>query len=178
MILTTSVIYALFSYPVFATYEVSGSPYDTRDAPLPSNISPQGEKVIIVSPNAHAWGAYSADGHLVRWGIATCGRGWCPDIHRHCRTKSGTFRIYSMGDSSCISRKFPVPDGGAPMPYCMYFNGGQALHGSYEVVYGNASHGCVRLHVSDARWLRYHFVEGPNSSNGYRGTKVIIRPYR
>jgi lipoprotein-anchoring transpeptidase ErfK/SrfK len=59
----------------------------------------------------------------------------------------------------------------------MFFNGGQGLHGSYEVVRANVSHGCVRLHVDDARWLRYNFVDGPNMSNGYRGTKVIIRPY-
>ena len=55
------------------------------------------------------------------------------------------------------------------MPYCMYFHGGQALHGSYEVVNGNISHGCVRLHVNDARWLRFNFAEP--------GTKVIIKPY-
>jgi hypothetical protein len=35
----------------------------------------------------------------------------------------------------------------------------------------------VRLYVSDAEWLRYDFVEGPTSSNNYRGTKIIIEPY-
>lgn len=144
---------------------------------VPTYIDPPGERVIIVDPQTHLWGAYDPDGSLVRSGVATCGKGYCPDIGRSCRTKVGTFRIYSLGSSSCKSSKFPVPRGGAPMPYCMFFNGGQALHGSYQVVSANASHGCVRLEVEDAKWLRFNFVEGPNANNEYLGTKVIIKPY-
>ena len=83
----------------------------------------------------------------------------------------GTHRVYSLGGPGCISHLFPIPRGGAPMPYCMYFSGGQALHGvpPYEVGEGNFSHGCVRMHVGDAEWLRYNFVN--------EGTKVIVRPY-
>lgn len=131
------------------------------------NISTR-EKVIIIDPVEHSWGAYSG-GKLLRSGLATAGSHWCSDLGRPCRTRSGTFRIYSLGDSSCVSSKFPLGEGGAPMPYCMYFNGAQALHGSYEVVAGNISHGCVRLHVDDARWIRFHFAT--------IGTKVIVRPY-
>lgn len=155
----------------------SYSHYRNYDSGLPEQIQPLGEKLIIVDPNVHEWGAYSSDGELVRSGIATSGSNWCRDLHRRCHTKSGSFRIYSLGSSGCISHRFPLPRGGAPMPYCMYFNGGQALHGSYEVVDGNISHGCVRLHVDDARWLRFDFVEGPNASNNYRGTRVVVRPY-
>lgn len=144
---------------------------------LPQFISPPGEKIIIVDPNVHAFGAYSASGELMRTGVVTAGGKWCRDIHRSCRTKSGVFRIYSLGSRGCKSSKYPLPRGGAPMPYCMFFNKNQGLHGSYEVVRGNVSHGCVRLHVEDAEWLRFDFVEGPNASNGYRGTKVIVRPY-
>lgn len=144
---------------------------------VPQKISPQGEKVIIVDPNSHTWGAYSASGNLLRSGMATAGANYCPDIRRGCRTKAGTFRIFSLGSSGCKSRKYPVGKGGAPMPYCMFFNGGQGLHGSPNVVRGNVSHGCVRVTVSSARWLRFNFVEGPNASNGYRGTKIIIRSY-
>lgn len=136
---------------------------------LSSQIPPPGEKVIIVDPNAHVFGAYSPDGKLLRSGMATAGSNYCRDLHRRCHTRSGTFRIYTLGSSGCISHKFPMPRGGAPMPYCMYFNGGQALHGSYEVVAGNISHGCVRLHVDDARWIRFNFAN--------IGTKVIIRSY-
>lgn len=146
-------------------------------AAITEHISPPGEKVIIVDPRVHAWGAYNASGELIRSGTATSGNSYCRDIRRSCRTKSGSFRIYSLGGPGCKSSKFPVPRGGAPMPYCMFFHGGQALHGSYEVVRRNVSHGCVRLHVEDARWIRYHFADGPNASNGYRGTRVIIRSY-
>jgi lipoprotein-anchoring transpeptidase ErfK/SrfK len=145
---------------------VSG--YKSYSSRLPSQIA-AGEKTIVVDPRVHAWGAYSANGKLIRSGIATSGKSWCSDIGRPCRTKSGTFRIYSLGDRDCYSRKFPIGEGGAPMPYCMYFNGGQALHGSYEVVDGNRSHGCVRLHVQDAQWIRFNFAN--------IGTKVIVRSY-
>lgn len=158
-------------------YEIDGSPYATENAPIPQFINPPSEKLILINPNRHAWGAYTANGRLIRWGIATAGSGWCRDLGRSCRTKAGQFRIYTLGDESCISSKFPLGEGGAPMPYCMFFNGGQAIHGSNEVVSANVSHGCVRLHVSDARWLRYQFVESPNASNRFRGTRVVILPY-
>lgn len=146
---------------------------------MPSEINGHGEKVIVVNPRIHAWGAYSASGMLLRSGTATAGASWCADIHRPCRTKVGSFRIYSLGSASCRSSKYPRPRGGAPMPYCMFFNGGQGIHGSAagNVVAANLSHGCVRVHVPDAEWLRFQFVEGPNSGNRYRGTKVVIMPY-
>jgi hypothetical protein len=158
-------------------YEISGSPYATQDALVPEHIHPPGEKLILVDPNAHAWGAYNTQGKLIRWGIATAGGDWCSDINRPCHTKVGSFRIYSLGDSHCASSKFPIPGGGAPMPYCMYFNGDQAIHGSNAVEFDNKSHGCVRVHVSDAEWLRYNFVEKPNAALQYHGTLVVIRPY-
>ncbi len=137
-------------------------------ARMPSQITP-GEKMILVDPNVHAWGAYDANGMLVKGGIATAGSNYCPDIGRRCHTKSGTFHIKSLGSVNCKSSKYPLPYGGAPMPYCMYFNGSQGLHGSNEVVDGNASHGCVRLRTSDAAWIRYNFAT--------IGTKVVVKPY-
>lgn len=103
-------------------------------ASLPTSISPQGEKQIIVNPRIHMWGAYNEDGKLVKSGMATAGSNYCHDLGRSCRTKVGRFRIDSLGDAGCKSRKFPLPRGGAPMPYCMFFNNGQALHGSNQVV--------------------------------------------
>lgn len=158
------------------TYAKQSKPFNS-DSLFPAQIEAPGEKLIIVNPNVHAWAAYMPDGELVRTGMATAGNNWCRDLGRPCRTKAGSFRIYSLGNSSCKSTKFPVHRGGAPMPYCMFFNGGQALHGSYEVVQANVSHGCVRLKVHDAEWLRYDFVEGPNSTNNFQGTRVIIKPY-
>ena len=136
---------------------------------LPSQISPPGEKLVLVDPVEHAWGAYTASGVLVRSGLASAGADWCADMNSPCRTETGSFRVRSLGNRSCASPSFPIPSGGAPMPYCMYFTKYQALHGSYNVVYGNISHGCVRLKVNDARWLRNNFVN--------IGTLVVIRPY-
>lgn len=136
---------------------------------LPAQISAPGENVIVVAPSVHAWGAYSPQGKLIRAGLVTAGSNYCPDIGRSCRTKVGTFRIFSLGSASCKSSRYPVGKGGAPMPYCMYFNRNQALHGSHELVEGNVSHGCVRMPVSDAEWLRFNFA--------HIGTKVIVKPY-
>lgn len=135
---------------------------------LPKKINTS-EKVVVVDPRVHAWGAYSSNGDLIKAGLATAGSSWCKDIKRPCRTKSGSFRVQSLGNSHCKSTIYPLPRGGAPMPYCMFFNKNQGLHGSYNVVEGNVSHGCVRLRVGDAEWLRFQFVN--------RGTKVIVRPY-
>jgi len=137
---------------------------------LPQHIA-IGEKAVIVDPNVHAWGAYNSSGDLVKAGNAVAGAGWCSDIGRSCRTKVGSFRVYSLGSAGCKSSIFPVPRGGAPMPYCMFFHGGQALHGSppSHLGEGNFSHGCVRLQVDDAEWLRFNFVNV--------GTKVVVRPY-
>lgn len=136
---------------------------------LPTQIDPPGEKMVLVNPIEHAWGAYDASGRLLRSGLASAGADWCADMGQECHTVTGSFRIRSLGSASCVSPSFPMPNGGAPMPYCMYFTEYQALHGSYEVVHGNISHGCVRMHVNDAKWLRFHFVQ--------IGTLVVIEPY-
>lgn len=171
-------LHMIATFTTVAILTIPTSAFSAKHRPsMPDSISAPGEKVIIVDPVIHAWGAYSANGTLERTGMATAGGKWCKDIHRSCKTKAGSFRIFSLGNSGCRSRKYPLPRGGAPMPYCMFFNGGQGLHGSQNVFYGNGSHGCVRLHVEDAKWIRFNFVEGPNASNGYRGTKVVVRPY-
>lgn len=142
----------------------------SNDGRLPNQISPPGEKVIVIDPRAHAWGAYLPDGQLIRSGLASAGAKWCKDRGRPCRTSVGSFRIFSLGNSDCVSSIYPLEDGGgAPMPYCMFFNGNQGLHGSNQLAQANISHGCVRVSVRDAEWLRFDFVRV--------GTKVIVKPY-
>jgi lipoprotein-anchoring transpeptidase ErfK/SrfK len=43
----------------------------------------------------------------------------------------------------------------SPMPHSIFFHGGYAIHGSYEIsrLGGPASHGCIRLHPSNAATL-------------------------
>lgn len=126
-------------------------------APFKKHIDPTGIKVVFVSLKELAWGAYDEKGNLIYWGPASGGKGYCDDIESSCETPGGKFFIYSKEGEDCVSTKFPIPDGGAPMPYCMFFNGGYALHGSYIVPGYNASHGCVRMFVEDAKWLNEEF---------------------
>ncbi|EKD73149.1 MAG: enhanced entry protein [uncultured bacterium] len=138
---------------------------------MPQSVNFGKERVILIDPKAYAWGAYDTDGQLVRAGIATSGADFCEDEGRPCRTSAGTFRIFSLGDETCVSKKYPLGEGGSLMPYCMFFNGGQSLHGSPDpmLVENNVSHGCVRLRIPDAAWIRYDFAR--------MGTKVIVLPY-
>lgn len=137
-------------------------------SPFPRQISAPGENIVVVSLHEVAYAAYNSSGDLVRWGPASSAIGYCPDIGHGCHTPTGHFAIYQKEGFGCKSTRFPVGRGGAPMPYCMFFHGGFALHGSYEVPGYNASHGCVRLLVDDARWLNEEFTD--------IGTPVIIRP--
>lgn len=129
------------------------------------------EKVIIVDPKAYAWGAYDKTGRLIRAGIASAGADYCKDEGQPCRTNTGSFRVFSLGDATCISHKYPIGNGGSLMPYCMFFNGGQSLHGTPDqmMAEANVSHGCVHMRIPDAEWLRYNFVKV--------GTKVVVLPY-
>ncbi len=129
-----------------------------------------GRKVIVFDPKLTAWAAYDANGHRVKTGRASGGKGYCADVGRSCRTPSGTYKIFSKKGADCKSSKFPIEtNGGAPMPYCMHFHKGFALHGSYNVPDYNASHGCVRVLPSAARWLNQDFAD--------IGTTLIVRSY-
>ena len=62
--------------------------------------------------------------------------------------------------------------GNSPMPHSIFFHGGYAIHGSYEIrsLGRQASHGCIRLHPANAREL-FQMVNyfGPGS------TRIVIR---
>ncbi|MBA3662127.1 MAG: L,D-transpeptidase [Gammaproteobacteria bacterium] len=137
-------------------------------SPLPNDIDPPGEKVIIVSLGQLAFGAYGANGRLEYWGPISGGKSYCADVRSRCSTPPGRYRIYTKQGSGCFSTKFPVGKGGAPMPYCMFFKGGFALHGSPTVPGYHDSHGCVRLFTNDAKWLNQEFDDGH--------TRVIVKP--
>lgn len=133
-------------------------------SPVSTQISAPGRKMVLVSlnPSQLAFGAYDAEGKLMYWGPVSGGRGYCPDVGRACNTAKGTFTFYNKGGAGCKSTKFPIGRGGAPMPYCMFFHHGFAMHGSYDVPGYNASHGCVRMFVNDAKWLSENFSVGNN----------------
>jgi len=128
-----------------------------------------GKRVVIFDPKATAWAAYDEDGNRVKTGRASGGKHYCADVGRGCKTVRGTFKVYSERGANCKSNKFPLGKGGAPMPHCMFFHKGYAIHGSYHVPDYNASHGCVRVLPSAAKWLSENFVDP--------GTTVIVKPY-
>lgn len=131
-----------------------------------------GNKVFIFDPNYGAWAAYDAEGHRVNVGRASGGKSYCPDVKRSCRTVVGQFSVMSIGGANCKSKKFPLnTNGGAPMPYCMRFHPkGYAVHGSHDVPDRNASHGCIRVTPTAAKWLSQNFMTP--------GTTVIVLPYK
>jgi lipoprotein-anchoring transpeptidase ErfK/SrfK len=55
---------------------------------------------------------------------------------------------------------------GSPMPYSIFFLRGYAIHGSYEIKHLGrpASHGCIRLHPSNAAAL-YSLVQRYGAGN-------------
>jgi len=138
---------------------------------FPLMRAPTGNKVFIFDPNFSAWAVYDATGKRVNTGKASGGKLYCPDVGRGCKTITGTFRVFSKGGPGCVSSKYPLEThGGAPMPYCMFFHAaGYGVHGSNDVPDHNASHGCIRVTPTVAKWLNQNFMEV--------GTTVYIPPY-
>ena len=76
------------------------------------------------------------------WKVSTARRGY--------RTPLGSFRPTRM-HRMWHSRKYNM----SPMPHSIFFYGGYAIHGTNAVsrLGRPASHGCIRLHPSNARKL-------------------------
>lgn len=140
----------------------------SKSRAFPANRNATGQNVFIFDPRRLLWAAYNKNGALIKTGAGSGGKNYCSDIRSRCRTPSGTYSVYAKRGASCKSSKFPVGKGGAPMPYCTFFKGGYAIHGSYNVPNYNASHGCIRVHPSAAKWLQKFL---------HYGATVIIRSY-
>lgn len=137
---------------------------------FPDHREATGRKVFIFDPKATAWAAYDASGNRVQTGSASGGKDFCEDTGRGCKTVTGTFSVYSKKGEECTSSLYPIETGGgARMPYCMHFSGAYSIHAAYEVPNYNASHGCIRVLPSAAKWLNQNFVD--------IGTTVIVKPY-
>lgn len=129
-------------------------------SPFPVKILPPKHRFLIIDLKQLAFGAYNNGGKLIYWGPISGGKNFCEDIQQACNTPLGTFRIQRKQGSDCISSQFPIATkGGAPMPYCMHFFKGFAIHGSSGLPGKNASHGCIRLYTVDAEWLNKNFIK-------------------
>ena len=142
--------------------------HDWDFSPMPLYRNTAHVKEVVVDLKKHAFGAYNAQGQLVSWGPIASGRAVCPvRTHRSCATRPGSFAVFKKRGVSCYSRTYPLKTkGGAPMPYCMFFDGGRALHASRLMGFVNQSRGCVGMFVEDAKWLNEKFVE--------MRTKVVV----
>lgn len=129
-------------------------------SPMPKHFDTMGKKLILVDLHLFAFGAYDAQGNLIYWGPESSGATTCADTDTSCKTTLGYFKIYRMEGKDCVSNEFPIEtDGGASMPYCMYFHAGEALHYSTVSGFINRSGGCVRLFHDDAKWLNEDFAQ-------------------
>ena len=81
-------------------------------------------------------------------------------------TPSGSFRPQSL-----VRRHFSRKYYNSPMPHSIFFYYGFAIHGTNDIARlgGPASHGCVRLHPSNAATL-FALVQ----RNGPRSTRIVI----
>jgi len=140
---------------------------------FPKQRPATGREVFLFNTQLFEWGAYDPNGRLIRTGRASGGSHYCPDVGRACKTPSGKFSVYNKGNESCRSSVYPKRkngrSGGARMPHCMFFHRGYAIHGSNDVPMRHASHGCIRVHPSDAAWLSKNFIR--------HGTHVIVTRY-
>lgn len=115
------------------------------------------ETNITVNKSTQTMTVESNEGQY-EWPVSTARRGYY--------TPTGYFRPYSL-QTMHYSKKYD----NSPMPYSIFFTGGFAIHGTPHV--GNlgrpASHGCVRLHPSNARAL-FEIV-----SRDREDTRIVIR---
>ena len=120
-------------------------------APAHANV------VIAVNKSSQSM-AVSVDGVRYHWPVSTARAGY--------NTPSGTYSPERM-ERTWFSKEYY----NSPMPHSIFFHNGYAIHGSYEIsrLGGPASHGCVRLHPSNAATL-YGLV----SREGMGATTIVI----
>jgi lipoprotein-anchoring transpeptidase ErfK/SrfK len=95
---------------------------------------------------------------VYRWRVSTARSGYV--------TPRGNYRPQRTA-RMWYSRKYDM----SPMPYSVFFRGGYAIHGTGAVrqLGRPASHGCVRLHVSNAAAF-YSMVR----KAGFRNTRIVV----
>lgn len=122
-------------------------------------LTPARAGVVVQIDKSSQRMAVSVDGTMrYSWPVSTGRRGY--------GTPSGVFRPQMMA-RRWFSRKYY----NSPMPHAIFFHRGYAIHGTYELARlgGPASHGCVRLHPSNAAAL-FALVE----RRGRHNTRIVI----
>ena len=107
-----------------------------------SSVTAQAGIVVTVDKTAQRLTVEVDGSSRYRWPVSTGRWGY--------NTPNGSYRPQWLA-RKWFSRKYDW----SPMPYSIFFNGGYAIHGSYEVsrLGRPASHGCIRLHPGNAAVL-------------------------
>lgn len=122
-------------------------------------LTPARAEVVVRIDKSSQRMAVSVDGTMrYSWPVSTGRRGF--------GTPSGVFHPQMMA-RRWFSRKYY----NSPMPHSIFFYHGYAIHGTNELARlgGPASHGCVRLHPSNAAAL-FALVERRGRGN----TRIVI----
>ncbi len=118
----------------------------------------EAEVVARVSLSSQAMVVYVDGVPVYDWAVSTARRGF--------RTPTGSYRPTRM-HRMWYSKKYD----NAPMPYAIFFNGGYAVHATFDLkrLGRPASHGCVRLHPDNAAQF---FAMA--TANGLGNTRIVI----
>ena len=105
-------------------------------------VSARADVVVTVDKTAQRLSVEVDGARRYDWPVSTARWGY--------RTPNGTYRPERLA-RKWFSRKYDW----SPMPWSIFFDGGYAIHGSYEISHLGrlASHGCIRLHPNNARIL-------------------------
>ena len=128
-------------------------------ATLTLTAAPASANVVIEVDKSSQQMSVLVDGVTrYRWAVSTARSGY--------NTPSGTYHPERL-ERSHFSREYY----NSPMPYSIFFHNGYAIHGSYEISHlgGPASHGCIRLHPSNAATLF-----GIVSREGVGATTIVV----
>ena len=127
---------------------------------FPEHRDTHHKRLLAINLEKFDFAAYDKSGALIFSGPVSGGKVWCDDTKESCATAMGDYHVFKIKDDKCTSGTYPLTTkGGAPMPYCMYYYKGFAIHGSTLSGFINRSRGCVRLFDADAKWLNEHFVK-------------------
>ena len=100
--------------------------------------------LAAISLSSQRMAVYVDGAPVYNWPVSTARPGY--------RTPTGMFKPTAL-----VRYHRSTIYSGSPMPYSISFLRGYAIHGSYETKYLGrpASHGCIRLHPSNAAALYY-----------------------
>lgn len=113
----------------------------------------QAQIVAKINLSSQSMQVYVDGSPRYSWPVSTARAGY--------RTPTGTFKPTAL-----VRYHRSTIYSGSPMPYSIFFLRGYAIHGSYETKYLGrpASHGCIRLHPSNAAAL-YSLVQRHGAGN-------------